>query len=64
LEGVGSAVAAADRVPVRVPVVETVSLAVPDAVMVPLLVPVELTVGFIVREGVLELVPVRDDETV
>ena len=56
--------AAADRVPVRVPVVETVSLAVPDAVMVPLLVPVELTVGFIVREGVLELVPVRDDETV
>ena len=32
--------------------------------MVPLLVPVELTVGFIVREGVLELVPERDDEIV
>ena len=64
MEGVGSAVAAAERVVVRVSVVETVPLLVPDAVMVPLLVPVELTVGFIVREGVLELVPERDDETV
>jgi hypothetical protein len=57
-------VAAADRVPDRVPVVETVPLFVLDEVIVPLLVPVELIVGFIVREGVLELVPDRDDETV
>ena len=56
--------AAADRVPVRVPVVETVPLLDPETDTVPLSDAVEETVGFIVREGVLEPVPERDDETV
>ncbi len=64
MEGVGSAVASADCVAVRVPVVVAVLRAEPEAVIVPLSVPVEEMVGFIVREGVLEPVPERDDETV
>lgn len=63
-EGVGLAVAAEDLVVVRVRVVVAEAGAEAEIDTVPLSVPVEEIVGLTVREGVLEPVTDREDETV